>query len=452
MPTERPARLAALTLGAVIAARGLVPTPAAEDPVPALLPLRERAALRDRWLAHRLDTLLPALMRREGVDCWVLVAREYNEDPVLATMVPSAWLETARRRTILVFHDRGPEQGVERLAVARYDIGDAIAGSWSPEEQPDQWARLGELLRERDPARLAVNTSSTFALADGLSKSEHDALVDAVGPELAARIVPAERLAVGWLETRTAPELEAYPSLVAVAHGIIAEGLSDAVITPGETTTEDVEWWFREEVAARKLDTWFHPSVSVQRAGGDARDGSFASEDAARPIERGDLVHVDFGIVSLGLHTDTQQHAYVLREGETDAPDGLKRALAVGNRLQDLFLAEFRTGRTGNEILAAALAAARAEDIDATIYTHPLGLHGHAAGPTIGLWDRQDGVPGTGDHPLFPDTCYAIELNAAVHVPEWDETVRIMLEEDAHFDGERVRWLDGRQTALHLVR
>ena len=425
-------------------------TDPAADP-PAVLPLRERAALRDRLLLHRLEHLLPELMRREGVDLWILVAREYNEDPVLATMLPSGWLETARRRTILLLHDRGPEEGVERLAVIRYDVGDFYQSAWNPEEQPDAWARLAELVAERDPGRIAVNTSGTFALADGLTASEDDALRAALG-EHAARLVPAGALAVGWLETRTAPELEVYPSVVALAHDILARGLSDEAVEPGVTTTDDLEWWLREEVARLKLGTWFHPSASVQRAGGDERSGSFASEDAAKTIQRGDLVHVDFGIKYLGLNTDTQQHAYVLKEGETEAPAGLVAALAAGNRLQDVFTAEFVTGRTGNAILAAALARAEAEGLDATIYTHPLGLHGHAAGPTIGLWDQQGGVPGTGDHPLHPGTCYAIELNAAVEVPEWGETVRVMLEEDALFDGETVRYLDGRQTELHLIR
>jgi Xaa-Pro aminopeptidase len=418
---------------------------------PPLLPLRERAERHDAWLTRRLDTLVPELMRREGIAMWILVAREDNEDPVLATMLPASWLGGARRRTILVFHDHGGDRGVERLAVARYPVGDAFPSAWDKEHQPDQWERLAELVAERDPDTIALDVSPTFAKADGLSASEREALLSALGPR-ASRVVSAERLAVGWLETRIPEELELYPEIVAVAHAILAEGLSSRAITPGRTTTQDLQWWFRERVAELRLGTWFHPSVSVQSAGGAARDGSFADERGGDVIRRGDLVHVDFGITYLGLNTDTQQHAYVLHEGETDAPEGLVQAMAVGNRLQELLMAEFVTGRTGNQILAAALAAAEAEGIDATIYTHPLGHHGHGAGPTIGMWDQQGGVPGSGDYPLYPSTAYSIELMAAVPVPEWSETVRIMLEEDALFDGERVRWLDGRQTRLHLVR
>ena len=106
--------------------------------------------------------------------------------------------------------------------------------------------------------------------------------------------------------------------------------------------------------------------------------------------------------------------------GETAPPAGLTAGMVAGNRMQDLLMAEFVTGRTGNEILAASLAAAAAESIDALVYTHPIGLHGHAAGPTIGLWDQQAGVPGQGDYPLFPTTAHSIELSVEVAVPEWD--------------------------------
>jgi Xaa-Pro aminopeptidase len=243
-----------------------------------------------------------------------------------------------------------------------------------------------------------------------------------------------------------------YPQIVRIAHEIIAEGLSQQVIQPGVTTTVDVSWWYRERIAELKLDTWFQPSVSVQRADAGGHEGTFQSRPGAEVIQPGDLIHIDFGISYLGLNTDTQQHAYVLRPGESDAPAGLKKALAVGNRLQDILTGHFSTGRSGNEILLAALAQAESEAINATIYTHPLGFHGHAAGPTIGLWDQQGGVEGKGDYPLFANTAHSIELNAAVQIPEWGgQEIRIMLEEDAFFDGVETRYLDGRQTELWLI-
>ncbi|MDX1396594.1 MAG: M24 family metallopeptidase [Gemmatimonadota bacterium] len=421
--------------------------------MPVILPLRQRAAVVDRLLERRLDTVVPEVMRREGVDMWIIAAREYNEDPVIETMLPATWM-AARRRTVLILYDRGGDRPVERLAVARYDIG-PFPRAWDPESQPDQWARVAEVIAERDPRRIAVNRSSTFALADGLTDTEHDAFLDALPRMYRERVVPAERLAIGWLETRTPEEMEIYPQIVRIAHRIIAEGFSSAAIQPGVTTTEDLVWWYRERILDLRLETWFQPSVSVDRhrTADDARDaGDFSSRPEENVIRPGDLLHVDFGITYLRLNTDTQQHAYVLRPGETDAPAGLKAALAVGNRLQDILTENFVAGRSGNAILAGALTRARLDGIDATIYTHPIGFHGHAAGPTIGLWDQQGGVPGRGDYPLFPNTAHSIELNAAVDIPEWDgQTIRVMLEEDAFFDGESTWYIDGRQTELWLI-
>ena len=416
--------------------------------VPGILSMRERAEVQDRWLEERLEAVVPALMRREGIDLWVVAAREYNEDPVIETMLPATWL-AARRRTVLVFFDDG--QAVVRLAVARYDVG-PFPRAWDPEAQPDQWARVAEIVAERDPARIAVNRSATFALADGLTGTEYDGFLGALPERYHDRVVSGENLAVGWLETRIPAEMDVYPTVVRIARAIIHEGLSLAAITPGVTTTDDLSWWYRDRVRALGLTTWFHPSVSVQRADAPGRSGDFSGRAGLEVVRPGDLVWVDFGISYLGLQTDTQQLAYVLRPGETAAPAGLEAGMRAANRVQDLLTDEFRAGRTGNEILASALEAARAAGLEATIYTHPIGVHGHGAGPTIGLWDQQGGVPGGGDYPLYPNTAHSIELNAVAAVPEWGgKRIRFSLEEDAFFDGEAVRYIDPRQEELLLI-
>ncbi len=342
-------RLAFALVLVIIDLTAAVPTALAQPEMPVVLPMRERAALMDRWLETRLDTVVPTLMRREGIDMWIVSAREYNEDPVIETMLPATWI-AARRRTILVFFDRGPDEGVERLAVARYDIG-PFPRAWDPDEQPDQWGRLAEVIAERDPATIALNRSATFALADGLTDAEYDGFLAALPDHFHDRLVSGERLAIGWLETRIAEEMQVYPMICKIAHAIIAEGLSAQVIQPGVTTTDDVVWWYRERIRALKLTTWFQPSVSVQRADAGEQPapakagGDFSARPDASTIYPGDLLHVDFGITYLGLNTDTQQHAYVLRPGETDAPDGLRHALAVGNRLQDILTNAFETGQ-----------------------------------------------------------------------------------------------------------
>jgi len=266
-------------------------------------------------------------------------------------------------------------------------------------------------------------------------------------------VVSAEQLAIGWLETRTPGEMAVYQQIVRIAHDILAEGLSDAVIQPGISTTSDVEWWYRDRIRELKLTTWFHPSVDLDRPDEPEEDikASIATQHDEETIMPGDLLHVDFGITYLRLNTDTQQHAYVLKPGETEAPDELKAALVRGNRLQDILTGHFETGRSGNEILAATLAQAGQEGITASIYTHPIGFHGHAAGPTIGLWDQQGGVPGRGDYPLYPNTAHSIELYAATDIASWGKSVRIRLEEDAFFDGDDTYYIDGRQKEFLLI-
>jgi hypothetical protein len=409
--------------------------------------LRNEAARHDELLRRRLDEIVPALMRREGIDCWVVAGREYAEDPVLSTMLPSKWL-SARRRTVLIWFDNGSRH--ERFAVSRYAVADLFASLVPPGTEPGQWSAVGAAVAERDPETIAVGLSPTFPLADGLTASEHRELIEALGPR-ADRIVSGEALAIGWLETRLPEERATFAEGCAVAHEILRRGLTAEAIAPGTTSTEDLEWWYRQSVHDAGLRSWFHPTVSIQRRSGTAPQ-SFSTRPTAEVIAPGDLVHVDFGIVWKGLCTDQQEHLYVLPPGETTPPPGLTAGMAAGNRMQDLLMAEFVTGRSGNEILAASLAAAETASIDALVYTHAIGLHGHAAGPTIGLWDQQAGVPGPGDYPLFPHTGHSIELSVEVAVPEWDDQrVRVMLEQDAWFDGEACTFLDGRQETIWTI-
>ena len=400
-----------------------------------MIDLRSEAAARDHLLTRRLDTLIPQLLAETGIDCWVLIGREYAEDPVLATMLPATWL-SARRRTILVLTPK------ERFAVARYPVGQAFPGVWVPEDEPDQWTRLVALLTELDPKTIGVGMSVDQAHADGLTATERDALLESLPPPLRKRVTSADVLGLRWLETRLPEERATYVEATEVAHALLRRGLSREAVTPGTTTTTDLEWWYRQTVHDAGLGAWFHPTVTVQRP----------TEDPGTTITGGDLVHVDFGIVYASLCTDQQEHAYVLAEGERAAPDGLQRGLQSANRIQDLLMASFESGATGNEILRRALDACAAAGLDATIYSHAIGLHGHGAGMTIGLWDQQGGVPGAGDHPLHANTAHSIELMGISTVPEWGgQDVRFMLEQDAWFDGTECTWLDGRQTELHLI-
>jgi Xaa-Pro aminopeptidase len=419
-----------------------------------ILPESQRARVVDELLKERLDSLLPVLMDRTGIDMWVLISREYNEDPVLRTMLPATWLN-ARRRTMLLFYRDAASGRMDKLAVARYNIGESIQSAWDKEKEPDQWKRLMDLIRERDPKRIGINFSSDHNIADGLDKTDYALFMEYLPGQYKDRVVSAEELAVAWIETRTSREMVLMSHLVGITHNIIAEAFSTAVITPGVTTTTEVEWWMRQKVTDLGLQTWFHPTVDIQRSA-EKLEGhlySFSDRPENSVILPGDLLHCDFGITYLRLNTDCQQLAYVLKPGETEAPEFLREALQKGNRVQDFLTANMKEGLTGNEILANSLSAARSAGLRPAIYTHPLGSYGHSAGTTIGMWDAQEGVMrDDGEtYTLHPNTVYAIELNTTVKIQAWQRDIRVMLEEAGYFGPEGFRYVNGRQTELHLI-
>ncbi len=410
-----------------------------------------------------MDSILPALLRKYSVDMWVVPMREYVEDPVFTSLV-SPTTFAARRRTIYVFFDRGARGGVERLALGGSSQGGVFEAVRSTKPIPgpagvggrqaelwgdEQWQVLKRVIAERNPKVIAINTSRTFAFADGLSSGEYDGMREALGPEWTSRFRPAEGLAVDFIATRLADEEVFYGKLSRLVWDMIEEMFSSRTIMPGVTRTSELVWWWRQRLNDLGLDTWFQPSIEVQRRGATA-----ASLGDDPIIQRGDVLHCDVGITALRLNTDTQHNAYVLLPGENDAPAGLRQALGNANRLQDILFEEIRPGRSGNEVLAASLAKMRAEKLDGTVYTHPIGMHGHGAGPLIGLWDYQEGVPGRGDHRVISNMWFSSELQVTTPVPEWGgQAVRMAMEEDFFMGSDgKPRWVVGRQAKLHIVR
>lgn len=418
-----------------------------------ILTERDRAEMRDAILKDRFDNVLSKLMDDTNIDMWLVIAREYNEDPIMRTMLPSTWLN-ARRRTILVFYRNKETNTTERLAVARYDVGENITSAWDKEQQENQWARLLELIEERNPKTIGINVSEHFGIADGLVNTDYNELMSILPETYKTRIVSAEKLAIGWIETRTPKEMELYNQLVNITSDIIDEAFSTAVITPGVTTTDDVVWWIRQKVTDLGLETWFHPTIDLQRDSEalNSQVDSFSKGEGEKVIIPGDLLHCDFGISYITLNTDCQRHAYVLKAGETEVPSFLKAAYAKGNRIQDIFTSNFKVGRTGNDVLAMSLAEGKAEGMRPAIYSHPLGNYGHSLGTTLGMWDSQDGVPVTGDYPLHENTVYAIELNTTVNIPEWNKDIRIMLEEAGYLGPNGFRYVNGRQKEIKAIK
>ena len=418
-------------------------SPAYPDPTTRVLTHREQAPLVKGWIQKRFDTVLPQLMSRTGIDMWIIVSREYNDDPVFRSMAPLTTY-SSRRRTILVFFNPGGGKPIERLSIGRFDYDGLF--KVIPTHNDEQYQGLRNVVEERQPRVIGINESDSWNHADGLTANEKRRLLEALGPTYSARTKSAELLAVGWLEIKLPEELEAYRHVMKVAHMVIREAFSNKVITPGKTTSEDVVWWMRQRVVEMGLGKWFHPSVTIHRQGGN--------KPGDNVIQPGDMLHTDFGLVYLGLSTDTQHNAYVLKPGETDAPQGLKDGLKAANTLQDLTMKFARVGETGNQALREARAAAVKANIVPSIYCHPVGYHGHGAGPPIGMTDYQEGVPIRGDYPFQPYTWHSIELNATHKVPEWGgQAVRFALEEDAAImpDG-KWDWIDGRQTEFYLIK
>ena len=413
---------------------------------------RERAVVINEILKDRFDNLLPKLMDRTGIDMWILISREYNEDPVLKNMLPAEWLN-ARRRTIIMFYRDKEKNSLDKLAVARYNFGENIISAWDKELEPNQWKRLNQLIEERNPKKIGINFSKYFNIADGIDKTDYEEFIENISKLNREKIVSAQKLATGWIETRTKREMEIYNDIVEITHNIINEAFSSQVIEVGVTTTTDIEWWMREKVTSMGLETWFHPSVDIQRNQEKNQDHlrSFSDRPDKKIIQKGDLLHCDFGITYLRLNSDCQQMAYVMKDGEKEVPEFLQKAFKQGNKLQDILTSNFIEGDSGNTILLNSLKKAKSLGLRPSIYTHPLGSYGHSSGPTIGMWDSQSGVKGNGDYPLYRNTVYAIELNINTYINEWSRDIRIMLEEAGFYGEKGFRYINKRQTRIKPI-
>ena len=433
-----------------------------------IYPYRDQEKVRNSWLKKRLNTVLPKVMKRAGIDLWVVACNEYNEDPVLTTLVPMAMM-TARRLTILVYHLQ-KDGTVRPMAITRPGVGldgyyetmwtNPKGYNWdsAKELMPDgsgnikkqsapetQWECLNRIITECAPEKIGIDVSDNFAFSDGLSHSLYEAMMNDLSEENKKKIVSAEKVCIGWLETRTEEEMAAYNAIMQIAHAMVDEAFSSRVIVPGVTTNFDVKYYMMQETIKLGLQPWFDYEVSVRR-----KDvGEITDEVTIMP---GDLLHCDVGFRYLGLCTDTQENCYILKNNETDAPEFLKEAMRQANRLQDITVSYFKEGRTGNEVLALARKQALEEGLEPCIYAHPIGYHGHGAGPTIGLWDMQGGVPARGDYPLYNDTAYSLELNVGVDIKEWNIHIALGAETDILFTDDEVYYLAGRQDHYHLVK
>ena len=415
-----------------------------------VFPEKDRAQVMNDWLKWRLDNILTDLMRKQGIDMWLVINREWNEDPVFFTLVPEP-IMASPGCVVLIFHDRGKELGVERLSCSPHGVEGGYKETWTTRKKT-QFEALADVIKTCNPKKIGINVSSRWGYGDGLTASLKEDLVRALGEEYSSRLVSAGDLCVRWLETRSPQELGIYRYICGIAHDIISEFYSNKVIAPDITTTDEVVWWIRQRITDLGLDTWFQPSISIQRY--EKEDNKYEGE--RKVIRRGDLLHCDLGIKYLGLCTDMQWQAYVCKIDEDNAPPGLREALDRVNRVAEILMSEFKEGKAGRDIANAAMSKAEAEGLKPLIYTHPAGVHGHGAGCTINAVspEKQDERNVLRwDYPLYANTVYAIELSSTTSVPEWDnQNVRIGFEETAVFSKDGCKYADGHQMTYYLVK
>jgi hypothetical protein len=416
-------------------------------PFPMVLTVRQQNEVSKNILRKRLQSVLPVAMREAGIDMWLIICQEDDYDPIFKTMVPlCVWAPILQ---MLVFYDRGAEKGVECINLSMTDLGNLYEKPWGGRNHPEQWDFLVKLIEERDPQRIGINIGTVEWAAGGLTQNLYTQLLAAIPEKYSSRLTSSEAACTRWLETLVEEELQYYPHIVQLTHQIIAQCFSSGSITPGITTTDDLEWAFWQYSQELGLEQSFTPFFNLVRS--EESKKAFPVEDHI--IRPGDLVHCDVGNRYLRLCSDIQEWAYVRNNGEADAPAGFKNLFVQVNRLQQVFMSEFKAGLSGDELLGNILTRAKAEGInDPRVYSHSLGYYLHEPGPLIGLPWEQVHNPGRGDVNLVLNSTFTMELSISETVPEWsDQLVRFSCEQDVCFTSQGCQAMDGLQNAYHLI-
>jgi hypothetical protein len=408
--------------------------------------MRQRAETIHRLLKRRLAEIMPAALRAADIDLWLILCYEDNLDPVYTTLIPmDSWCPILQM-LVFVANDDGSVTGINISGTNTHDLYER---PYTGQLESEQWPRLLRLIEERDPQRIGINIGPVQWAASGLTHNLYRQLTERLPAKYVERLVSAEPAAIHWLTALTEDDIAMYEHVCDVAHHVIAECYSRQSIIPGQTLIDDLPWIYWQRCADLGFTMAFKPYFRLIRSA--AARNRYGPED--RVIRPGDLIHCDVGLQYLRFHSDHQQLAYILRPGEHDAPPGLRHLLAEGNRLQDIYMAGFEAGLTGDELLHKLLTRAHAEGIpNPRIYSHSTGLFLHEPGPLIGLPWEQERNPGRGDVRVIHNSCFTMELSVAAPVPEWDdETVQLPIEEDVVFTAQGCRPLAGRQTEFYLV-
>lgn len=411
-----------------------------------IMSLKDQEKVRDKWLADRLDHVLPEAMIKADIPMWIIISKEYNEDPIVETITPTSY-DTSGRLSILVYSLNKETEKVDRyfIGAPSPDLGEYYEIVWDRTKET-VWERLLSIIEDKQPVKIGINQSPNIALADGITHSLYKRLIEEIGPSWEESLVSSEHLVTHWLLKRTNNEMLTYRFIADMTSNIAKKILSNEFIYPGITTTTDVVDSIRQHVLDLGLKTSFYPTIDIQR------QGEKVDRLSGVTIMPGDIVHLDFGLDYLGLATDTQQLAYVLKNGEKNPPQGLIKALKQATIFQDIVLKYMRPSMTGNEIFELSLAEAQKKSIRTMLYSHPIGRHCHEAGPTIGLFDKQRKIPFRGEFDVVSLSAYALEFNVKSFIPEWDQDIYIFLEQPIGVFDDDTKYLTPRQESFYLIR
>ena len=417
--------------------------------------VRERTEREWRVKAEKMRQHLQPLMRRHGLDLLAIVSRENNPDAALELFGGLGVTGWYGHRNAYLFFDPGDGKSLETTAIGTHLSGHLkqFYGTIQSYGEEGLKPHLRKYIQERDPKRIAIDQSRTISMFDGLTAELKAYLIDAIGAPYADRLVSSEPLLVDYVSIHIPEETAIAREASLATFDILQAAISSEIITPGRTRLMDVHYWITAEWKRRGFEFNFPASLDVQRWTPGTSEAA-SHDDAENPvIERGDVLHVDFGVRQSGIVTDQQKMAYVLREGEDAPPAGLVKAFADSRRAAEIVIETLRPGRTGIEMKEDAEARAKAEGIDLLAYSHVQGYWVHDAGPwTVFDWPERYGA-----HPRFRlqgGEWVSLEFQTTTAVPEWGGAkVRMMREEDliVREDG-RVNYLSGPQRDLWLIR
>ena len=385
--------------------------------------------IQDENTEERLEKILPEVMKETDTPFWIIASREYNEDPMFHHVVPSLY-PTARRLTILVFADYGKD----RISVSMPDavLNRFYVHDWDRDNETQMQA-LERVIRKYDPEKITVNVSDHYAYTDGLSAGLYRKFMKELPEDITGRFTSNDQAGICFLERRTETELKYYPEVMKEAMDIIEAAFSDEVITPGVTTCRDVMDFMIRKVNELGITCWFPPDIDLSNENGKQGEETV--------IQRGDLLHCDFGITYLGICTDTQRLCWVRRGPGEDLPEELKKAMKRNNRFQDIVRKNMKAGRTGNEVFLSSVKEGKEEGIRPVLYSHPLGVWGHSCGPTIGLWNDQGPIYPAGENVVHEHTSYALELSTIEYLDMYKRDTWIQTEESVILVNDQVEFL-----------